>query len=302
MRTIHSVVRGVCYTGPVPKPRVCAVSYLNTVPLVWGMLHGPQQGELDVFFRLPSECADMLADGRADIGIVPVYELGRQKLDVIPGLGIACRGPVASILLISKEPPERIGTLAADTSSRTSVQLARVILERRFGCLPRFLPHPPDLDGMLEAADAALIIGDPALRVNAAALPYHVYDLGREWLDLTGLPMVFAVWAGRPGTVTEAVARVFHDSWRFGMANIEEIVKVEAPARGFAPELVRHYLTSHIRHELGPEEKEGLRLFLRYSGAERANIALLCAGQYAKCARERSPTDPPFPIFSIEKY
>jgi predicted solute-binding protein len=211
----------------------------------------------------------MLEEGSADIGIVPVFELGRQKLEVIAGLGIACRGPVRSILLVSKAPAARIRTLAADTSSRTSVHLARVILERRFGCRPRFLPHAPDLPGMLEAADAALIIGDPALRLDPAALPYMVYDLGKEWLDLTGLPMVFAVWAGRPGTVSEPVARAFRESWRFGLADMEEIVRVEAPARGFSPELVRHYLTSHIRHELGAEEEEGLRLFLSYAGAER---------------------------------
>jgi chorismate dehydratase len=254
----------------VPKPRVCAVSYLNTVPLVWGMVHGPRKGECEVFFRLPAECADMLAEGSADIGIVPVYELGRQVLDIIPGLGIACRGAVRSILLISKQPPERIRTLAADTSSRTSVQLARVILERRFGARPVFLPHPPDLTRMMETSDAALIIGDPALRVDTAACPYRVYDLGQEWWNLTRLPMVFAVWAGRPGTVNPAVTRLFHDSWRYGLASMEQIVESEAAGRGFAPGLVRQYLTRYIRHELGPAEEEGLRLFLRYAGVENS--------------------------------
>src|SRR5207248_359598 len=104
----------------------------------------------------------------------------------------ACRGPVRSILLIAKCPAPEIRTLAADTSSRTSVELARVILSRRYGAMPVRIPHAPDLPAMLRAADAALIIGDPALALDPAHLPYRVYDLGAEWVEMTGLPMVFA--------------------------------------------------------------------------------------------------------------
>ena len=152
------------------RQRVCAVSFLNTTPLVWGMLHGPQRGRFDLEFRIPAECADRLASGAADIGIVPSLELTRQDLEVIPGAGIACRGPVRSILLISSRPAPEIRTLATDKSSRTSVELARIILERRYGASPAFLPHAPDLEAMLRSADAALIIGDPALRVDPALL------------------------------------------------------------------------------------------------------------------------------------
>src|ERR1035437_5133133 len=125
------------------RPRVCAVSFLNTTPLVWGMLHGPQQGLFDLDFRIPAACADQLASGAADIGIVPSYELTRQDLQVIPGAGIACHGAVRSILLVSSRPAAEIQTVAVDTSSRTSVQLARVILERRYGARPVLIPHPP---------------------------------------------------------------------------------------------------------------------------------------------------------------
>src|ERR1043165_6131776 len=95
------------------------------------MVHGPQKGLFDLIFRLPSECADDLASGAADIGIVPSFELTRQNLKILRGAGIACRGAVRSILLISKKPAAQIATLAADSSSRTSVELARVILEDR---------------------------------------------------------------------------------------------------------------------------------------------------------------------------
>ena len=183
---------------------MCAVSYLNTVPLVWGMLHGAERDLFDLEFALPAECADRLANGAADIGIVPVAALLDQDLTIFRGAGIACRGPVRSILLISKEPLRNIRTLAVDSSSRSSVMLARIILSEVYGATPDLISMPPEFGSMLDVADAALIIGDPALRLDSVALReqgFHVADLGEEWWKLTGLPMVFAVWAGRPTTL-----------------------------------------------------------------------------------------------------
>lgn len=241
------------------------MSYLNTIPLVWGMLHGQQRGQFDLDFRIPSGCADQMATGEADIGIVPSFELTRQDLEIIPGTGIACHQAVRSILLISSRPAGEIRTLAADSSSRTSVQLARIVLERKFGARVETTPHPPDLEAMLQNADAALIIGDPALRIEPAALPYRVYDLGAEWVEMTGLPMVFAVWAARRGVVTEEVAAAFRESCAFGRANLDAIMQSESARRGFAPELVRQYLERHIVHELGGRDYEGLKRFLAYA-------------------------------------
>lgn len=229
------------------------------------MLKGPQKGLFDLEFRLPAECADELASGAADIGIVPSFELTHLDLEVLPGTGIACHGPVRSILLISKRPASQIRTLALDTSSRTSVQLARLVLARRFDARPETAPHFPDLQAMLSTADAALIIGDPALALDPTTLPYHVYDLGAEWNAMTGQPMVFAVWAARQGMITPEVVEAFGQSCRYGLDRIDEIVTEEAPRRGFAPELVRDYLTRHIVHELGERDYEGMELFLSYA-------------------------------------
>jgi predicted solute-binding protein len=245
------------------------VSYLNTVPLVWGMLHGPQRGLFDLEFQIPANCADRLASGQADVGIVPTFELTRQELTVAPGVGIASRGAVRSILLVSTRPPGDIRTLAADSSSRTSVQLARVILERRYGASPAITPHAPDLPAMLQAADAALVIGDPALRIDISPGPYLIYDLGAEWTEMTGLPMVFAVWAGRKEVVTPELTAAFRESARYGREHIDEIVAREAPERQFPPELVREYLTERSVHELGPREYEGMELFLSYARERR---------------------------------
>jgi chorismate dehydratase len=246
------------------KPRVCAVEYLNTVPLVWGMLHGEQRNLFDLSFALPSECADRLQHGRADIGIVPSIELTRQTLDIIRGAGIACRGPVRSILLISKVPFSEIRTLAADSSSRTSVALSRIILSRRYGVEPQLCSERPDLVQMLDRADACVIIGDPALALDPADIPFHVLDLGDEWVSMTGLPMVFAVWAARRALPQQDPAP-FMQSLRFGLGHLEEIVREEHTKRRITAELAREYLTRHIVFELGAEEYKGLDRFLEYA-------------------------------------
>jgi chorismate dehydratase len=157
------------------------------------------------------------------------------------------------------------------------VELVRVILQRRYGVTPQSVCHAPDLEAMLHIADAALIIGDPALRLDPATLPWHVYDLGAEWVEMTGLPMVFAVWAGRKGTVTPELVAAFQESCRYGLARLEEIVAAESEARGFAPDLVRQYLTRHIVHELGPRDYQGMELFLDYAsqGAGAAEIKVV---------------------------
>jgi len=250
---------------PPRLPRVCAVSYLNTVPLVWGFQHGSQRDLYQLSFAIPAECADRLEHGRADIGIVPVVECERQHLRIIPGAGIASDGPVRSILLISKVPFDRIGTLAADASSRTSVQLSRVILARRYGVEPRLVSADPDLAGMLQTCDAALIIGDPALAIDPASLPFNVLDLGAEWTRMTRLPMVFALWAARdeldPALYSAAH---FNASLREGMAHLDEIVAAESRGRNMPEALVREYLTRNVCFEIGPRESAAIDLFLRY--------------------------------------
>src|SRR5258706_16463029 len=166
----------------------------------------------DLTFRVPSECADLVASGAVEIGNIPAIEMFRQNLQMVPGLGVAARGAVRSILLVSKRPLAEIRTLAADSSSRTSVALTRIILSRRYGVEPEFHPHAPDLAAMLDQADAALIIGDPALRLDRTALPYLVADLGEEWTEMTGLPMVFAVWAGHKEHITPEVSAALAES------------------------------------------------------------------------------------------
>jgi len=246
---------------------VCAVSYLNTVPLVWGIEHGAQAGIFDLTYALPSECADQLASGEADIGIVPVIEMARQKLDYFLSTGIACRGAVRSILLVSKVPLREIKTLATDTGSRTSVMLSRIILAEKYGVLPNLISRRAELAPMLGEADAALVIGDPALHLDPATLPFETLDLGSEWTQMTGLPMIFALWAGRKEVMAPQYEQAFLDSCHAGLAHIDEIVREQSPLRGVTEQLAREYLTRHIVFELNDRDHQGLNLFLKHAAA-----------------------------------
>ncbi len=245
--------------------KVSAVSYLNTWPLIWGFREGPESlrrpGEYDFRFDLPAQCADALGSGQVDLGLVPCAELDWLGMGFLPGLGIACDGPVRSILLISKKPFREIRTLAADSASRTSVALARVLLAERYGCRPEITRHAPELDDMLAEHDAALIIGDPALHIDPASLPYECLDLGAEWVAWSGLPMVFAVWAGRDEVLRPDVAAAFGDSYRWGRAHTEEIVARAVAERGYTAEVAREYVTRHIVYELSERHHAGLDLF-----------------------------------------
>lgn len=237
-----------------------AVSYLNTRPLVWGLMRGPQQGRVELDFDYPSVCAQRLAESSVDAGLVPVVEAARQHLTQIGSLGIACRGPVRSILLLSKVPLKEVRTLALDSSSRSSVVLARIVLEQGYKLQPETMVMPPDLTAMLGKADAALIIGDPALRIDPEGLGLHALDLGEEWFKLTQLPMVFAIWAG--AKANPPLAALLEASYEYGRERLEEIVMAEAPERNIWPGLAYEYLHSLIHYELTDEHKRGMKLYI----------------------------------------
>ena len=228
------------------------------------MLHGDERGLFDLSFAIPAECADRLADGRADIGIVPSVELNRQKLRDYSRDGYRLRWSGAQHFADLESAVREIRTLATDSSSRTSVALSRIVLAKKYGVEPRLYSERPHLGSMLEHCDAALIIGDAALVLDPADLPFHVLDLGTEWTGMTGLPMVFAVWAARAEVPRQDPAP-FQASLRFGMEHMEDIVREEHPKLGISEALAREYLTRNIVFELGDREYQGLATFLQYA-------------------------------------
>ena len=180
--------------------RLGAVGYLNARPLVWGL---ERSLRFLLRFDVPSTCASLLHDGAIDIGLIPSIEYLRGgPYAIVPDLAIASRGPVASVLLFTSRPIRDVRSIAMDVSSRTSVALVRVLCAQLFKINPKIEPAGPDLPQMLGRCDAALIIGDNALFQPPNVehtLPVEVIDLGKAWTDLTGLPFVYAFWAGRPG-------------------------------------------------------------------------------------------------------
>jgi len=175
---------------------------------------------------------------------------------------VACDGPVESIRLYHRKPLARVERLALDAGSRTSALLAQVVLRDRYGATPVCVPAEPELQSMLAECDAALLIGDPALRADAPS-PY--VDLGEEWKALTGLPCVFALWALRHPDPD--LIELLRCAWRSGAGAVEEVAAQEAPQHGLDPEHMRHYLSESIRYNLGPRELDGLREFARRAAA-----------------------------------
>jgi chorismate dehydratase len=250
--------------------RISAISYLNTAPLMWDFEHG--EGEVfDISYTLPAQCAATLRDASADIGIIPAAAYcSIPDLAIIPGVAIASRRAVRSILLVSKVPLKDIRTVALDTSSMTSVALTKVLFAKWWGGQRTFSPMAPDIEKMLERHDAGLLIGDPALQIDRSR--YITYDLAEEWIRFTGKPFVFAFWAVRQAALRAAtsdvdLAAVFKQSRDHGLVpeSVDRIARRWAPRLGLDEETVKDYLTHNIHYSLDSECLAGLRLFYQYA-------------------------------------
>jgi len=257
---------------------------------MWNFEHPPEQAQLatryDIYSTLPARCADDLASGAADIGLIPVAAYATTPgLAVIPGCTIASRKHVRSILLVHKKGGSLrdVRSVAADTSSRTSVAYAKVIFRKFLAIDPAFIPHDPDaagnLDAMLHAADAAIVIGDPALLAleKRASLEsrsgehYEYCDLAEEWTSRTGLPWVSAFWGIRPeslariGLTAQQVIDDFTRSRDAGLRHINDLVAEWTGKIAVSERTIRAYLTENIHYTLDDECLAGLGLFYRYA-------------------------------------
>jgi chorismate dehydratase len=249
--------------------RISAISYLNTAPLMWDFEHGRAGNVFEIAYTLPSNCADELQRGTADIGIIPsAAYVTIRGLSILPGVAIASKRAVRSILLVSPKPMAEIRTVALDSSSLTSAALVRILFERCWGGDRQFSSLPPDLEAMLADHDAALLIGDPALKVNRSQ--FHTWDLAEEWIRFTGKPFVFAFWVVRQDAAKLSsldLAAIFQESRDHGLEpeNLNQIAKAWAPKLGLSEEDIRQYLTFNIHYYLDEPSLQGLQLFYRYA-------------------------------------
>ena len=239
--------------------RLGAVSYLNARPLVRGLARAPERFALR--FDVPSQCAALLHAGEIDLGLIPSIEYLAGDYRVVPGIGVVSHGPVASVALFSRVAVADIRTIALDTSSRTSVALLKLLCARHFGIAPAYTDAGPDLPAMLAVADAALLIGEPALLASYEAFGARKIDLGAAWTGMTGLPFVYAFWAGPPGVVTPADVARLQEARDEGR---QESDLVAAEYFAGDPGLQGYgaaYLRNHIRYDVGERERAGVERF-----------------------------------------
>jgi chorismate dehydratase len=238
---------------------------------MWDFDHGDAGRDFEISYTVPSQCAAALLAGAADIGIIPAAAYTSvPDLAILPGVAIASRRPVRSILLVSKVPVEKIRTVALDTSSMTSVALTKVLFARWWGGERQFTQMAPDIGNMLAEHDAGLVIGDPALKIDRSR--YVTYDLAEEWIRFTGKPFVFAFWAVRQGAIEEAdpslnLASIFQRSRDHGLLpeNVQRIASEWGPRLGLTEASVKSYLTENIYYSLDPACVGGMQLYYRYA-------------------------------------
>jgi chorismate dehydratase len=246
--------------------RIGAVGYLNARPLTWALDRDPHRWAIR--YDLPAVCASLLQAGEVDLGLTPSIEyLHAPDYRFVPGIGIGARGPVTSVAIFTKKPMADVRSISLDTSSRTSVALTRVLCHDWFKIAPAFVPQGPSLEAMTAVHDAALLIGDPALEADPAALGLTKIDLGETWLAMTGLPFVFAAWTGRAGAVTADDVRALQAARDEGLANIATIAAEYAPDDPAHAARAAAYLRDNVRYGLGPDEVAGLQLFLDRAAA-----------------------------------
>jgi chorismate dehydratase len=287
------------------KLRISIVQYLNTAPLVWGFTHGPLQGKYDLSFTVPSQCAEALRTGAADIAIIPAIEYQRiPDLVVLPDLAIASKHRVRSLLLIAKKPIQQVRRIALDRSSRSTQALTRILCAEHWRITPEFIEADPDFDVMLETSDAALLIGDPALRLSVAieaeakrgaageqicpassiyvsgTQNLYVYDVVEEWRRMTNLPAVLAIWAGRRDILTPEVAADFAASRDFGVAHVAEISAAASREMQLPPAVLADYLRQNIDFSLDEDNRTGLELYFRLA----AKLQLISASKAVEWA------------------
>jgi chorismate dehydratase len=262
-----------------PRLRIAAIGFLNPAPLMWDFEHPPLCDTLALRYRIdrmaPSACATRLASGEADIGLIPIASLATiPGLRILPGCTIASKGRVRSLLLVHRasQPLAAVRSVAADTASRTTVTYARIMFHKWGNPEVPFLPLAADLDLMLERADAAIVIGDPALlaleernnRFERTGEELVYLDLAHEWRALTGLPFVSAVWCAAHGSLLdESIGEDFIRSRDHGLENIDALAAEWSKRFPISEQTVRNYLTTNIHYVLDEDCVEGMRGFFR---------------------------------------
>jgi chorismate dehydratase len=245
------------------RPRIAASSYLNTAPLIWSFLHGSQRDAVELFTdTAPARCAEMLERGDVDAALVPVIEYQRmqQAILLVPDVCVGSKSAVRSVVLVTRRNNlKKVERVALDESSRTSVALVQIIFREFLGFEPEWISAAPDLKAMLTAADAALVIGDPAMTIPRDQ--FRVFDLATLWHEFTGFGFVFAMWMVRKDSAERVQAIDFAAARDEGLAHVDDIAADNETLVGLSREEIRAYLTENIAFRVDEEMQEGLELY-----------------------------------------
>ena len=244
--------------------RLAASNYSNSAPLIWSFWKGSKNREVEYLpDAAPAKCAEMLANGAVEIALTPVIEYQRiEDALIVPQVCVGAREQVKSVILVTKgEDLREAKSIALDVSSKTSVALTSIIFKEFFERAPKFVSREPDVEKMLAKHDAALLIGDPALRVDRKK--YRVSDVAEIWREFTGKGFVFAFWLARKTSAAEARSIDFVRARDEGLGRIEEIIDFYLPQVMLGRNDFRRYLTENISYTLDDELLEGLQLYYR---------------------------------------
>jgi chorismate dehydratase len=249
-------------TADYHLPRVAASSYLNTAPLIWSFLKGPGQHTVELFTdKAPARCGEMLATGEVDIALVPVIEYQRiPDIAIVPDVCVGSRNAVRSVVIASRlNNLKKVKRVALDNSSRTSVALVKIIFREFLGFEPEWQVSSPDLRAMLEHNDAALIIGDPAMRIPRDK--FRVFDLATLWHDYTGFGFVFAMWMAGRDRAEKVRAVDFKAARDEGLAHLDEIAARDEEQTGLSRDEIKDYLTRNITFQMDGNMLKGMELY-----------------------------------------
>jgi len=251
------------------RVRLGAVGFLNARPLVHELDMHPR---FDLRYDVPSECARLLHAGSIDVGLIPSIEYLRGgPYRIVPDVAIVSHGAVDSVALYTTKPMRDVRSIAMDTSSRTSVALVHVLCDRHFGIEPALEPREPDVATMLAHCDAALIIGDAALLLDeksaAGSLQSGIekIDLGEVWTTMTGLPFVYAFWAGRAGVIDDGDVASLQRARDGGVSQPDLIAREYFADSHERQAIGARYLRDNIQYYLRDDERAGLEAFYRYA-------------------------------------
>ena len=245
-----------------PKTRIAASSYLNTAPLIWSFIHGSQREQVELFTdTAPARCGEMLGNGEVEAALVPVIEYQRiPDIAILPDVCVGSRTAVRSVVLVTrKNNLKKVKGVALDESSRTSATLVKIIFREFLGFEPQWETSAPDLKSMLAHADAALIIGDPAMTIPREE--FRVFDLATLWHEFTGFGFVFAMWMVRKDAVETIRAIDFAAARDEGLANLIDIERTYVEQIGLSEKEIRSYLTENIVFKVDEEMRNGLERY-----------------------------------------